>query len=113
MTDPVIQTVPPAVEDASDSERVLWTAWCDYFATGEGRSIMACIAYARTEAEIKKWFAEKFDAYYAIGCEAAKGVQRNEYAEFLWSKSALDEIEHIGKLRGWVDAYSWMHVNFS
>lgn len=111
MTEPA--EVAPTTDMAREVEPVLWTAWCDYFATGEGRSVMACIAYANEEAEIKKHFAKKFDDWYAIGCEAAKGVVRNEYTTFLWSRKVLRSIEMAEKKAGWVDAHSWVHVNFS
>ena len=32
----------------NDSE--IWTGWCDYYATGEGRTICAMIAMAENEA---------------------------------------------------------------
>ena len=70
---------------ASEENRQLWTAWCDYFATGEGRSIMACVAYASSAEEMKKRFIEKFDDWFGKGCEVQKGVVTNEIAEFLWS----------------------------
>jgi hypothetical protein len=92
---------------------VLWTAWCDYFATGEGRSIMACIGYARNEAEIRKRFADTFDDWWEKGCETAPGVVHNEYTAFLWSDAMLNYIAQTAEKRGWVDAHAWIHVNFS
>jgi hypothetical protein len=94
-------------------DRVLWTAWCDYFATGEGRSIMACITYARTEDEMRAHFTEKFDEWFAKSCEIQSGVVRNKISRFIWSEAMLDAIEDCGIRRGWVDAHSWMHFNFS
>lgn len=57
---------------ASEENRQLWTAWCDYFATGEGRSIMACVAYASSAEEMKKRFIEKFDDWFGKGCDRLK-----------------------------------------
>lgn len=74
---------------------------------------MACIAYATDEAGIRKQFAEKFDEWFEKGCEAAPGVVHNEYTAFLWSDAALAYIKQTGERRGWVDAHSWIHVNFS
>lgn len=96
-----------------DDRAILWTAWSDYFATGEGRSIMACITYARDEAEIRKRFAKTFDDWFEKGCEAAPGVVHNEYTAFLWSEAVLKYIEQTGENRGWVDAHAWVHVSFS
>lgn len=98
---------------APDERPQLWTAWCDYFATGEGRSIMGCIAYASSADQMKERFAKKFDDWFAIGCEVQQGVVRNEVTQFLWSEAVLAWVEECGKRRGWVDAHTWMHMNFS
>ena len=97
----------------SDDENQLWTAWCDYSATGEGRSIMGCIGYARSEQEIKARFAEKFGDWFAKGSEAQEGVVRNEVTQFLWTEAMLTTVESCGRHRGWVDTHCWMHFNFS
>lgn len=98
---------------SGSEDRQLWTAWCDYFATGEGRSIMACIAYASSADEMKERFVEKFDDWFGKGCEVENGVVRSELTRFLWSEAVLTSIEDCGKKRGWVDAHSWFHFSFS
>jgi hypothetical protein len=98
---------------ANGEKPVLWTAWLDYLATGEGRSIMACIAYANDEKEIQTRFGEVFDPWYAKGCDAQAGVVRNERTGLLWTEPVLDSIAQLAKRAGWVDAHSWMHFNLS
>lgn len=98
---------------AAGKTPALWTAWSDYFATGEGRSIMACIAYAKDEKEIQAHFGKTFDPWYAKGCDTQRGVIRNELTCLLWSEAILCSIEEIARRGGWVDAHSWMHFNYS
>ena len=38
----------------------LWTVWIDYFATGEGRTVMAWVGYAGKEVEARAGFAKQF-----------------------------------------------------
>jgi len=91
----------------------LWTAWCDYHATGEGRSIMACIAYADSEEKMRAHFTEKFGDWFAKGCEIQKGVARSAATRLLWSEDALVAMEDCEKRRGSIDANSWLHFNFA
>jgi hypothetical protein len=39
----------------------LWTAWLDYYATGEGRTLFARIAYAETAEDAIRQFGTAFD----------------------------------------------------
>lgn len=74
---------------------------------------MACIAYAGSEEKMRAHFAEKFGEWFAKGCEVQSGLVRNEVSGLIWSEAALDAIEDCGRRGGWVDAYSWMHFNFT
>lgn len=103
----------PTTECTERPRRRLWSAWLQYFATGEGEALMACIAYARTADEMKAHFAKTFDAYFAIACEVQPGVVRNQVTEVLWSPDALRLIETAATRGAAVDAYSWLHRNFS
>lgn len=94
-------------------DRSLWTAWCDYCATGEGRSTMACICYASSSEQMRSHFIERFGDWFAKGCEIQKGVQRNDVTCFLWSEAILEAMEDCERNRARVDAHSWMHFNFS
>lgn len=95
---------------AADKPR-LWTAWLDYSATGEGRAYMACIAYAQGEAEILAHFGNRFDPWFANGCDVGQGVVRNCVTTLLWSATMLDRLEVLADEGAWVEAHSWMHFN--
>jgi hypothetical protein len=67
----------------------LWTVWQDYGATGEGRTLMARIAYAESAQEAIAGFGREFDPYYASGAEALEGVQENEVTRVLFAPAAF------------------------
>lgn len=96
-----------------NKESPLWTAWCDYFATGEGRSIMARVTYADNEEQMRSKFSEKFGDWFGKGCEVQRGVARSAVVNFLWSETALAAMEDCEKRRGWLDAHSSLHFNLS
>lgn len=98
---------------SAEASPVLWTAWADYFATGEGRTIMGCITYADSEQQMRASFANRFGEYFAKGCEVDRGVARNKVARFLWSEDLLVAIESCEPRHGFVDAQCSVHVNFS
>lgn len=90
----------------------LWTTWADYFATGEGRTIMVQITYAADEANAIKHFKKKFGDYFALGAEAKEGVVRNEYTRYVFSNKALKFVkENEGKCM--IDMHAALHFNFS
>ena len=91
---------------------VLWTTWLDYYATGEGRTVMAWIGYARDESQAREQFGKKFDPYFAQGCEVERGVVRNEITRFVWSEATLDFLEKCDP-RGGAEAHACIEFNFS
>jgi hypothetical protein len=95
------------------AEARIWTAWPDYAASGEGRSIMACIAYADSTEQMKAQFSKHFGPMFAAGCEMGEGVVRNEVTQLLWSDTLLVSIESSASKRTAVDAHSWMHFNLA
>lgn len=96
----------------TEPEVSLWTSWLDYYATGEGRTMMAYIGYAQDEARARQQFAEAFDEYFARGCEIKRGVVRNELTRLLWSEQALDTFQDC-EARGALEAKAYVHFNFS
>jgi hypothetical protein len=52
----------------------LWTIWVDYFATGEGRTILGLICSASSPNVARQRFGEDFDPFYVSGCDVEKGV---------------------------------------
>lgn len=90
----------------------LWTVWCDYFATGEGRTLAAWIGHAETQSEAIELFAEKFNPYFSRGGQAEEGVAANEVVSFLFSQSALESLKgHEGV--AFIDAAASVHINMS
>lgn len=96
----------------AEAEFSIWTASLDYFATGEGRTMMARICYAPNEISVRQQFGEVFDPYYAQGCTIERGVARNEVTRFLWSDLALTYFEELDS-RGAIEANSSFHFNLS
>lgn len=45
-------------------QRKLWAVWQDYFATGEGRTLMVRIGYAENEQDDLVGFGREFDPYF-------------------------------------------------
>lgn len=71
----------------------LWTVWLDYFATGEGRTYIARIAYAETQEEARQGFAELYSTYFADGALVSEGVVRNGVTDLLFSPRLLDHVQ--------------------
>jgi hypothetical protein len=67
----------------------LWTVWQDYGATGEGRTLMARIAYAENAQEAVAGFGREFGPYFASGAEALEGVPENEVTKALFARAVL------------------------
>ena len=67
----------------------LWTVWQDYGATGEGRTLMARVAYAENEEEALAGFGRAFDLFFASGAKALEGVQENEVTQALFAPAAF------------------------
>jgi len=96
-------------------ETKLWTAWCHYFATGEGVTYMAIIDYATTPEEIKQKFTERFGEYFTIGCDVEVGIVRNDVTQLLFSEALLVRLEKNDNegVCGALSASGEYHVNKS
>ena len=57
-------------ESVKSSETCLWTV--DYFATGEGRTLLGLICSASSPQDARQRFGEVFDPYYVSGWDAEK-----------------------------------------
>lgn len=90
----------------------LWTVWADYFATGEGRSLMACIVYAQDRASAQKKFAALFGECFEKFSQARQGVVYNDVTSYLFSKSALDDLQALANA-GNIVAHASIHINRS
>ncbi len=61
----------------------LWTVWRDYSATGEGRTLMARIAYAENAQDALAGLGREFDSYFSSGAGVLEGVQQNAVTQAL------------------------------
>lgn len=68
----------------------LWTGWMDYFATGEGRSLMAYIGYAQNAEELRKSAALALGEYYAKGLDVAEGLVENNVTLAVFSARTFE-----------------------
>jgi hypothetical protein len=97
----------------------MYTVTCDYFATGEGRTIMLLITRGYGPSDDGKEnalanFKEVFGDYYAIGADVMEGIQFDvPGAKLLLSDdiktSLLDWVNDAGGL----EYHAKIHVNFS
>ena len=99
-------------ESVETIELCLWTVWADYFATGEGRTILGLICSASSPQDARQRFGEVFNPLYVSGCDVEKGVVRNETTQFLWSGAALTALKELDP-RASVEATSQIHFNLS
>lgn len=91
----------------------LWTAWLGYSATGEGSTLTAAVRYASSEPQMREFLSESYGSWFAENCEVAPGVVSNEITRYLWSEEVLTNFDRVGTLRGKLEAYSKVHINFS
>jgi len=90
----------------------LWTVWLASSATGEGRSLLARIAYAETAEDAIAAFGKAFDPYFARGADAGEGVVENAVTAFLLSPASLEQARRLeGKANVVVE--SRFHFNLS
>jgi hypothetical protein len=73
----------------------LWTVWQDYFATGEGRTLMAHIGYAENAQEAIEGLGREFDPYFASGAEALERVHENEVTQALFAPAAFKRAREL------------------
>ncbi len=73
----------------------LWTVWLDYFATGEGRTFFARIAYAEKAEDAIAKFGEAFDPHFARGADAEEGVVENDVVRFLFAPTVLEQARRL------------------
>lgn len=90
----------------------LWTAWCDYYATGEGRALLGWIGHAQDRSDALRSLGDAFDPYFAAGADAAEGVVGNEAIGLLFSQRALDDVRSM-QSRATVQLTGRLHFNFA
>ncbi len=90
-----MENLPPEgmdLEIPQHVKRTLWTVWADYFATGEGRTISACIVYAHDEESALSEFKRIVDGgdFYVLGAYAQRGVIENDFTRFVFSNNVFE-----------------------
>lgn len=98
---------------APEKETQVWTAWFGYEATGEGQTVTAYVGYATSESQMRELICKRYGSWFAENCEIAKGVVSNEITRYLWSDKVLTNFDRVGTLRGKLEAFSKVHINFS
>ena len=93
-------------------ENKLWTVYCDYSSTWEGRSLMAIICYSTKKQEAIDKFSEQFDKYFSIGAIAKNGVLKNDVTKQLFTESTLNFAKE-NENRCNLIIHSSLHFNFS
>ena len=73
----------------------LWTGWMDYFATGEGRSLMAYIGHARSADELRKSAGIALSEYYAKGLDVAEGLVENNVTLAVFSAKTFELVRAL------------------
>lgn len=92
--------------------RTLWTVTCNYFATGEGHTLLAWIGYADSDFEAKQHFEKKFGDYFAKGAEASQGVRSDEATRFLFSDAILQQAQDMAN-KAMIELSARYHLNAS
>ena len=92
--------------------KTLYTAWYDYFGTGEGRTLAALVALASDETEMRSHVARQFDEFSAVLATIAPGVVRNDVTQRLWPQSLFEFLERCEGDAGAVMAKCQLHANF-
>lgn len=87
----------------------MYTAWCDYGATGEGMTIM--VAISRTESAARNLFKSKFNDFYHPGMVVTKGIppEMDGYIP-QWVKQSVNGVTGRECMYQW---YGEWHVNCS
>lgn len=105
---------PPSPDASEAKVYTLWTVWADYGATGEGRTISACIVYAPDKESALNEFKRIIHGgdFYALGAEAKPGVIENEFTRFIFSDKVFEFCKREnGKAH--INIGGHVHFNFS
>jgi len=88
---------------------MIYTAKCDYFATGEGRTRMFLVGGFSDEKEVREKFALLFDEYYLTGAEITEGINFEGFEDII--PEEVRKIIQNGQCR--FDYHTSFHCNFS
>jgi hypothetical protein len=88
----------------------LWTVSPDYYATGEGRSLLAWIGYADGERAVLERFGQSFDPFYARGADAAEGLVEDAVVRLLLGSGALEDVRRLNGREN-LELHGRLHFN--
>ena len=88
----------------------MYTAVCDYYATGEGRTIMVLLSNGDPCVALDR-FADIFGSYYVRGAEVYEGIK----LDFSGSEFVIPDVIKTCKLweKGMFEYHSSFHINMS
>lgn len=91
----------------------IYTVHADYFATGEGRTLMLLYTYAADEGDARAKFGKIFDPYFALGCEATEGFHLDiPIADYLLSDKVKEFLRtQVGQCN--LEYHTALHYNYS
>lgn len=95
-----------------NTSNTLWSAWLDYYGTGEGRTIMGVIGYAHNAEEARTMFTEIFPEWRSFNCYTQIGVANCDPMSFLFSSNALMYMLEHNKSAN-IKAHACIHLNAS
>ena len=72
----------------------IWTGWMDYFATCEGRILIAHM-YAQSEDELRTSASEAFGEYYARVLTVAEGLIENNVTLAVFSAKTFELVRGL------------------
>ena len=89
---------------------MIYSAWCDYGATGEGRTIMLMYCTAKDESELRVKFTEVFHPFYLPGLQFEEGIKTDGVFAHMVPHVVAST---IGEGGCYFDFYTSFHYNFS
>ena len=88
---------------------MMYTAKLDYYATGEGRTLMILIGDYRNIDEVKEAFSRHFDPYFTMGAEIIEGIDISGFESII----PANIIEAFNEGKEYYNYYTAFHMNFA
>ena len=88
---------------------MIYTAKCDYYATGEGRTKMFLVGVFSNEKQVHEKFSLLFDKYYLTGAKITEGINFEGFEDII--PEEVRKILQNGQCM--FDYHTSFHCNFS
>jgi len=107
-----VKTLAALDSQERDENYPLWTGTVDYFATGEGRSLMFLASRAANEGDFLRYAMKEISYWFTIGLKVHQGVPpvSDTVANFFLTDELRRSLENQG---GHVSIVFKHHVNYS